>query len=226
MRALSKRTHRKQRRRGAPGNIVQSLVCHFFRNSSHIFNLSLHRHEQASFELVNKATEKGIATQGLTGSARVSIRLMESYYQAPCWLIWKWPRSVTMSQCFPLGNSPTFVLWRKCPLYRSIFQFLIHKSSTLSSNITEEKCLKQVMFLGWRKTWHLADLQCKHVLSFCPLFLLPFKYLFYDMLSCFFLHKRERVAFPAPPLSKLTAVHLCSDFFFPCKKTSTLKTTK
>lgn len=57
---------------------------------------------------------------------------------------------------------------------------------------SEEKCLKQVMYLGWGKTWHPDDLKCEQVLPFCPLILLPFNCSFYDMLSHIFRHKRER----------------------------------
>lgn len=44
------------------GGLFQSLFCHFLHNPSHIFNPSLHRHEQTSFKLANKGKQKGIAT--------------------------------------------------------------------------------------------------------------------------------------------------------------------
>lgn len=57
--------------------------------------------------------------------------LMELCYWVPCCLHKKWSRSTFMGQHFLCGNSPTFVLWSNCPLYVSVFQFLIHKSCLL-----------------------------------------------------------------------------------------------
>lgn len=78
------------------------------------------------------------------------------------------------------------------------------------------------------KMWHRSELTCEWVLSFWPLLSVPFEGSFYDMLSHFFPPKEEdRVTFSTLPLSRLTAIHLCSDFFFsPCKQVSTLQTTQ
>lgn len=131
----------KKKRQRVLGSVAEFLICHFFHNPNHIFNLSLHWHKQAVLNWPTKLQKK--------------VQLPKDSLSAPEQALGWWNSAIvypaassksglgpTLWASFPLGNSPTFVLWSNCPLYVSVFQFLIHKP-----------CLQS---LPWRKMFETA----------------------------------------------------------------------
>lgn len=140
-----------------PGSVAEFLVCHFFHNPNHIFNLSLHRHKQAGFKLANKATEKGTTTQGLLVSTEQALGWWNCATVYPAAASKTGLGPALWPGILSLGIAPP-----SCCEANVLFMSL--SSSFLFLNVVyyhchEEKCLKQLTYPGREKTWHPDDLK-------------------------------------------------------------------